>query len=175
MRVHPVAFVIGLLLGFALSQTPEFAQQYRQRLGGALDELQRIVQQFDQDSRRAGYDQTSALRLMAGNPEQVVRDQASRMDEVITRYGRLRAQEEAFRTGGSFARLAAFVVDFDRPLVQRTLQAYEPAVPVTTEGVLLAGGGFLLAYLLLPIFGESWRRRRRLRAKLRGSMADKAT
>ena len=31
MRVHPVAFVIGLLLGFALSQTPEFAQQYRQR------------------------------------------------------------------------------------------------------------------------------------------------
>ncbi len=45
MRVHPVAFVIGLLLGFALSQTPEFAQQYSQRLGGALDELQRIVQQ----------------------------------------------------------------------------------------------------------------------------------
>ena len=108
---------------------------------------------------------------MSGNPEQVVRDQASRMEEVITRYGRLRAQLEAFRTGGPFARLSAFVVDFDRPLVQRTLQAYEPAVPITTEGVLLAAGGFLLAYLLLPIFGESWRRRRRLRAKLRSSMA----
>jgi hypothetical protein len=39
---------------------------------------------------------------------------------------------------------------------------------------LLAGSGFLLAYLLLPIFGESWRRRRRLRAKLRGSMANNA-
>jgi hypothetical protein len=171
MRVHPVAFVIGLLLGFVLSQTPEFAQQYRQRLGGALDELQRIVQQFDNDSRRAGYDRSAALQLMAGNPERVVRDQASRMEEVITRYGRLRLQEEAFRTGGSFARLAAFVLDFDRPLVQRTLQNYEPAVPVTPEGLLLAGSGFLLAYLLLPIFGESWRRRRRLRAKLRGSMA----
>ncbi len=102
MRVHPVAFVIGLLLGFALSQTPEFAQQYRQRLGGAVDELQRIVQQFDDDSRRAGYDRTSALRLMAGNPEQIVRDQASRMEDLITRYGRLRAQEEAFRNGGPF-------------------------------------------------------------------------
>jgi hypothetical protein len=171
MRVHPVAFVIGLLLGFTLSQTPEFAQQYRQRLGGAVDELQRIVQQFDEDSRRAGYDRSSALQLMAGNPEQVVRDQAHRMEEVVTRYRRLRAQEEAFRTGGPFARLSTFVVDFDRPLVQRTLQNYEPAVPVTTEGLLLAGGGFLLAYLLLPIFGEAWRRRRRLRAKLRGSMA----
>src|SRR6478736_2228910 len=163
MRVHPVAFVIGLLLGFVLSQTPEFAQQYRQRLGGAVDELQRIVQQFDDDSRRAGYDRTSALRLMAGNPEQIVRDQASRMADLITRYGRLRAQEEAFRRGGPFGRLSTFLVDFDRPLV-----------PVTTEGLLLAGSGFLLAYLLLPIFGESWRRRRRLRAKLRGSMANNA-
>src|SRR5262245_46982052 len=171
MRVHPVAFVIGLLLGFMLSQTHETAHHERQRLGGAVDELQRIVQQFDEDSRRAGYDRSSALRLMAGNSEQIVRDQASRMGEVITRYGHLRAQEEAFRTGGPFARLSAFVLDFDRPLVQRTLQAYEPAVPVTPEGLLLAGGGFLLAYLLLPIFGESWRRRRRLRAKLRSSMA----
>jgi hypothetical protein len=172
MRVHPVAFVIGLLLGFVLSQTPEFAQQYRQRLGGALDELRRIVQQFDDDSRRSGYDRTGALRVVAGNSEQLVRDQAKRMEEVITRYDRLRAQDEAFRSGSPFGRLSAFVVDFDRPLVQRTLQAYEPAVPVTTEGLLLAGGGFLLAYLLLPIFGESWRRRRRLRAKLRGSMAE---
>ena len=49
MRVHPVAFVIGLLLGFVLSQTPEFAQQYRQRLGGAVDELQR---RRDQLSRK---------------------------------------------------------------------------------------------------------------------------
>ena len=170
MRAHPVAFVMGLVFGFVLSQTPEFAQQYRQRLGGAIDELQRIIQQFDEDSRRSGYDRTAALRLMENNREQLVRDQASRMEELITRYGRLRAQEEAFRNGGPFARLSAFVVDFDRPLVQRTLQAYEPAVPVTTEGVLLAGGGFLLAYLLLPIFGESWRKRRRLRAKLRGSM-----
>src|SRR5215510_15039502 len=145
------------------------AQQYRQRLGGAVDELQRIVQQFDEDSRRAGYDRSSALRLMAGNPEQIVRNQASRMEEVITRYGRLRAQDEAFRTGGSFARLSAFVMDFDRPLVQRTLQAYEPAVPVTTEGFLLAGGGFLLAYLLLPIFGESWRAARQA-ARLDGKI-----
>src|SRR5262245_66055563 len=108
---------------------------------------------------------------MAVNYEQFALEQTSRISDVIARYAHLRAQEEAFRTGGPFARLSAFVLDFDRPLVQRTLQAYEPAVPVTPEGLLLGGGGFLLAYLLLPIFGESWRRRRRLRAKLRSSMA----
>ena len=170
MRAHPVAFVMGLVFGCALSQAPEFAQQYRQRLGGAVDELARIIQQFDEDSRRSGYDRTAALRLMENNREQLVRDQASRMEEVVARHDRLLAQENAFRNGGSFVRISAFILNFDRPLVQRTIVAYEPAVPVTTEGVLLAGGGFLAAYLLLPAFGESWRRRRALRAKLRSSM-----
>jgi hypothetical protein len=170
MRAHPVAFVMGLVFGFVLSQAPEFAQQYRQRLGGAVDELQRIIQQFDEDSRRSGYDRMAALRLMANNKEQLVRDQAGRMEEVIARHDRLRAQEIAFRNGGPFVRISAFILNFDRPLVERTVVAYEPAVPVTTEGLLLAGGGFLAAYLLLPAFGESWRRRRALRAKLRSSM-----
>ena len=170
MRAHPVAFVMGLLVGFALSQAPEFAQQYRQRLGGAIGELQRIIQQFDEDSRRSGYDRTAALRLMARNSEQLIRDQAGRMEETIARHDRLRAQESAFRNGGPFARISAFILNFDRPLAQGTVLAYEPAVPMTTEGLLLAGGGFLAAYLLLPAFGESWRRRRQLRAKLRDSM-----
>src|SRR4030095_10126962 len=96
MRAHPVAFVMGLVFGSVLSQAPEFAQPYRQRLGGGVDELARIIQQFDQDSRRSGYDRTAALRLMARNNEQLIRDQANRMEETIARHDRLRAQETAF-------------------------------------------------------------------------------
>jgi len=170
MRARPLSFLIGLALGFVLSQAPEFGQQYRQRLGGAIDELRRIIQQFDEDSRRAGHDRAAALRVMTISAEQIIRDQATRMQELIARHGRLREQEEAFRNGGPFARMTALVVSFDRALVARTLQAYEPAVPVTTEGLLLAGGGFVFAYILLPALLEPWRRRRRLRAKLRASM-----
>jgi len=147
MRAHPVAFVVSLVVGFALSQAPELAHQYQQHLDAAIGELQRAVQQ-------PGY----------------ARDQASSMDEVIARQGRLRAQENAFREGGAFVRISAFILNFDQPLVQRTVLAYQPAIPLTAEGLLLAGGGFLAAYLLLPAFGESWRRRRQLRAKLRASI-----
>src|SRR4029453_9774842 len=121
MRAHPVAFVMGFVFGFVLSQAPEFAQQYRQRLGGAADELQRIIQQFDEDSRRSGYDRTAALRLMARNNEQLIRDQANRMEETIARHDRLRAQDHAFRNGGSFVRISAFILNFDRPLAQGTV------------------------------------------------------
>jgi hypothetical protein len=163
MLAHPFAFVIALAMGFALSQAPEFAQQYRQRLGGAVDELRSIVLRFDEDSRRSGYDRSSALRLMANNSERLVRDQGGRMEDTIARYDRLRQQQEDFRTGGAFVRLGSFLRNFDRPLVQRTFESYEPAVPVTTEGFLLAGGGFFVSYFLLLGVAAGWRRRRRLR------------
>jgi Protein of unknown function (DUF2937) len=163
MLAHPFAFVVALALGFALSQAPEFAQQYRQRLGGAIDELRRIVLQFDEDSRRSGHDRSAALRLMENNPERLVRDQAGRMEDNIARYDRLRQQQEDFTNGGAFVRLGSFVRNFDRPLVQRTFESYEPAVPATTEGFLLAGGGFFVSYVLLLGVGAVWRRRRRPR------------
>jgi hypothetical protein len=42
MLVGRLALFFGLLLAVAASQIPEYAQQYRQRLGGAIDELQTI-------------------------------------------------------------------------------------------------------------------------------------
>jgi hypothetical protein len=166
--VAPVIFAIALAPALVLSQAPEFMQQYRQRLGGAIDELQRIVRQFDEDSQRSGYDRAAALRLMAGNSEQLVRDQARRMEENIARFNRLRAQQDAFSRGGSFVRLASFISNFDPPLAQRTIAAYEPAVPVTVEGLLLAIGGFLIPYFLLSKAAQA--RRRRLRTQPRGSV-----
>ena len=44
-RIAAVGF--GVLGGFLASQGPEFSQQYRQRLGGAIDELNRVVARFD--------------------------------------------------------------------------------------------------------------------------------
>lgn len=161
MLARPIALIVGLAIGFLLSQLPEFAQQYRQRLGGAVDELQRIVQQFDEDSLRSGYDRAAALRVMSANPERLIRDQAGRMNDTLSRYARLREQEEAFRSGGPFVRLVSFVQNFDRPLVERTYDAFEPAVPVTAEGVLLAGGGFVAGYSIVLIVAALFRGRRR--------------
>jgi len=45
------------------------------------------------------------------------------------------------------------------------IKAYEPAMPVTLEGLLLAGGGFLVGYFVVRGATELWRRRRRLRAQ----------
>jgi len=44
MLARRLAVAIALIAGL------EFAQQYRQRIGGALDELRRIVAEFDAEA-----------------------------------------------------------------------------------------------------------------------------
>jgi hypothetical protein len=52
--VRRLALAIGLIAGLLGSQGPEFSQQYRQRIGGALNELKRIVTEFDDEAAREG-------------------------------------------------------------------------------------------------------------------------
>src|SRR3977135_4408979 len=123
MLAHAFITLTSLVSALLFSQVPGFMQQYNQRLGGAVDELTRIVSHFDEDARRSGYDRPAALQLMAKNPERLVRDQAVRIDENVTRLHRLREQQETFRNAGSFFRLASFVRNYDPPLADRTYQA----------------------------------------------------
>jgi len=163
MFFRAVAFVLALIAGLVSSQVPEFAQQYRQRLGGAIDELAQIITHFDEDAARSGYDRAGALALMSRNDERLVRDQAGRMRENIERHGRLVEQQQAFTQSGLFGRLVVFVEDFDRPLVESAMHDFEPAVPTTIEGIAFTGGGFILIYLLLHGFRFLFRRPRRSR------------
>jgi hypothetical protein len=50
-----ILVAISVVFAALFGQAPEFAQQYAQRLGGAIDELDRIVRHFDEDSRRSGW------------------------------------------------------------------------------------------------------------------------
>ena len=61
---------VGALAGLALfSQAPEFAQQYRQRIGGAVDELRIVVADFDRDAATSQMTRDEALDELTGSGE----------------------------------------------------------------------------------------------------------
>jgi hypothetical protein len=70
-----VAMALGLAGGLSASQGPEFAQQYRQRLGGAIDELRRVVARFESDARAVGETRDGALRRLGANADELARRQ----------------------------------------------------------------------------------------------------
>ncbi len=158
--------------GVVASQAPEFAQQYRQRLGGAVDELSRIVADFDRDAATAGLDRQRAIGSMVSDDAQLVRLRGASMAASVERYERLKGQQAAFEASGAFGRIEAVFAAPDPELVDATWSVFEPAVPTTPAGVVTAGAGFLAVYFLAG-FGRlatvPFRRLRRMRA--RGELA----
>ncbi|MEO0388953.1 MAG: DUF2937 family protein, partial [Pseudomonadota bacterium] len=85
-----LALLAGLAGGALTSQLPEYAQQYTQRLGGAADELARVVADFDASAAAVGLSRDAALAELQGTAF-LARRQAD-MRRTIAREDRLTAQ-----------------------------------------------------------------------------------
>jgi len=161
MIMRRLALGFGLFCGVIASQAPEFAQQYRQRLGGALDELTSIVEQFSSEAKSAGLETKDAIAhdLLAIGLQS--RDRGRSMEQTFARHARLDDQQKRMREAGPFARLIVLAETYDPRIAQRAWGDFEPAVPTTPEGFVTAGAGALLGYGFLRLVGAPFRRRRR--------------
>ena len=153
-----MAVAVGLLGGVAASQGPEFAQQYRQRLGGAIDELRRVVQRFDADAGANGQSREGAVDRLRTNPDNLVSRQGDAMRANIERLERLEQYRQAFIDAGPFQRLVVLARDGDLDLMEATYRDFEPALPTTQEGVVAAGVGFAGGWGLTLLLGAFFRR-----------------
>jgi hypothetical protein len=165
-----IARVTALLLGVfgavAASQLPEYSQQYRQRIGGAIDELGRIVARFDADAKAAGLSRAAALDRLNANAEDVARRQAGAAAENIRRLDYLARHQARLAETGSFRRVASVLMSGDTEIMRRTLAHYEPAVPTTAEGLTFAAFGFFVGWLTFAggrAGVQRWRKRRPIR------------
>jgi len=158
--IRTFALIGGLAGAIALSQFPEFSQQYLQRLSGARTELKEITTAFDATAKTAGFTREEALENMAGSDFQT--DLRTQMRNNFSRYDRLDSAYTALKDSTPLMRLAKVWHFRDTELVKDTWDEFRPAVPVTADGLLCAGiglvGGWLLVSLLLGAFLRPFRR-----------------
>jgi hypothetical protein len=105
MLARRLALAIAVLAGLIGSQAPEFAQQYRQRLGGALEELNRIVSEFDSEVQRQNLSRAEALKRLEDNTDPLARERGDDMDKAIERAAHLNEQIQAMNLAGAYASL----------------------------------------------------------------------
>ena len=91
--IFPV--LLGLIGGALGSQLPEFSQQYRQRLGGALGEIERIVTEFDRDATGSGLSRDQALAQYATANNEFLNAQGKSVTSTLARRDKLQKQSEA--------------------------------------------------------------------------------
>ena len=139
MLARRLALAIAVLAGLIGSQGPEFAQQYRQRLGGALEELNRIVSEFDAEAQRQNLTRAEGLKRLEDDADPLARERGEDMGKAIDRAERLNDQIRAMNSAGPLMRLYVAATSFDPEIARSTLDNYEPAEPLSL-GALIAGG-----------------------------------
>jgi hypothetical protein len=144
----------GLALGFGFAQFPEYAQQYEQRLGGAVDELRIIVDDFDRGAAAFGLSREEALMRYAISPDEFIIDRGLSMRQTLARYERLRTDLAELQQAGPVQRLQHLPRYLDSDVGTRALENFQPGVPATAEALAWGMMGTAIGYVLLyPFFG----------------------
>jgi hypothetical protein len=164
MLFRRFVLAVSLLFGVISSQIPEFAQQYRQRLGGAIDELNRMMAQFDAEAAEQGLSRPSAINRLKSDRDALIAQRGAAMDEDEVRLQRLNRERGDLIAAGPIRRLFVFIRDFDPRIAANTLHDFEPAVPTTTEGFIAAAIGCFFGGGLLHLLAWPIKRRARLKA-----------
>ena len=149
-----LSIVGGLALGFGFAQFPEYAQQYEQRLGGAVDELRIIVDDFDRGAAEFGLSREDALLRYALSPDEFIVDRGLSMRQTLARYERLSADLWQLQQAGPIQRAQLLPSYLDSDVGARALENFEPGVPATSEALVWGLLGSVVGYMLLyPFFG----------------------
>ena len=154
-------YAAALMMAVGASQFPEFVQQYRQRLGGAIEELGRVVNEFDRDATNSGMSRSQALDLHQQSTEPLFQARGRSMRTTIERYETLLRQKEDFAESPPLTQPLVLAYS-DQATFRGVWHDFRPAVPTTTDGLIWAALGFLLgaaaAYLIAAVLSMGWRR-----------------
>lgn len=159
MLFRRVAAAVGLVVAALASQAPEYTQQYRQRLGGAIDELQAMITRFDSEAADQSLTRDQGIARLKDNGDPLAQGRGAALDEAVVRADRLTRQRDAFRTAGPISQYAILMERFDPGLARRTVGDYQPAAPLTLAGLVAAMLGFVAGWLGTHVAAVPFRRR----------------
>ncbi|MDC7744505.1 MULTISPECIES: DUF2937 family protein [Rhizobium] len=154
-----IAIVAGLAGGTVFSQAPEFAQQYRQRIGGAVDELRVIVEDFNRQAADHHLDRQQALTAYAQSSDDFLRDRGVSMQSTISRYETLLSQQLKLGTAAPVAKPFVLLLgNADDVVFANTWRDFVPGVPVSFAGLVWGAIGFAGGWVVTVLLGLGARR-----------------
>ena len=157
MMGRVLTLILALVGAGLFSQAPEFAQQYRQALGVAVGELEVIVRDFDAASARAGLTRQEALAQYRVPDNSFLTERGTQLGATLTRYETLSAQALALESAGPIERILLIARDPDPTIVAGARDRFEPAIPLTLAGGLMAAFGWLAGWLAGRVGGAGVR------------------
>jgi hypothetical protein len=140
---------IVLLAAFLVAGcVPGFIAQYRQRLGGALDQVLKDLAPFREIASRfhgGSLDKLIEHHVFSSDP--TFQAEGNAIQAMVRSLERLRAAVQALDTD-LFHQIWVLLRRTDPQVAKATWIAYEPAVGFSVDGMLFAGAAALLIWML---------------------------
>jgi hypothetical protein len=157
--LRAVHIVFALLCAAAMSQFPAFHQQYLQRLGGTLDELNRQIDGLDQRAAEQGMDRFDYIRRFQANEDSLVRGEGDAMLATVARRERVAEALKRLRDAPWYMMLVEVAFHLEPDVAANTAKDFVPAVPLSLAGGAHAFLGLLIGWLLPPTVRSFFPRR----------------
>lgn len=148
------AIALAVLVGFAVSQVPRFIQEYEQRLGGALQEATRQLDEFRRNAEAAGLSFNEYQARHLDSSDTALRATGRTIQGSVARVADLREQAQHLADATKFSKPVVLVRAYDASLLRATWQRFE--ITATFDPIFgligLALGWLLngLLWLLVP-------------------------
>lgn len=143
-------FCVFGAIGFA--QTPEFIQQYLQRLGGHVDEARRQVEQFRHAAEQSGVTLDRLIAQTNANSDAAVAKLGGVMTDASVRLQSLESAQTAITQASAWERPFVFARHMDSDIAHATWNVFRPALPTTAEGLVYGMVGMLVILFVYHLF-----------------------
>ena len=155
MFLRAILLVLGLGGAGLAAQFPAYAQQYIQRLGGAVDALHQVVADFDASAAALDLTRAEALAQMQGNAFLLAR----RMDmqRTFARHAKLAQDLRVLQGQGPFMQAYSGARLTDPEIARAALAAFQPALPLTFATLVFGFCGFATVTVALAAVGQGLR------------------
>ena len=155
----------ALVGGATVAQFPEFFQQYLQRLGGRLDLARERVQEISIDAASQGIEVTAYIDLFTASPVHV--QEGRRMAQSIDEATRLQEAHDALTSAAAWEALPRMLHHLDLGIAGQTANAFQPALPISTAGILYACIGGLVGLLVAVTTRSGFRKIKQIRPSIK--------
>lgn len=131
-----LVLVAGVLVGGCI---PGFIWQYRQRVGGHLDQVTQDLLPFQEIARRYhGGDIQALVTHHLASPDPSFQAEGHAIQDMLDSFARLQAMMEAL-TGSVWQQVTFLMTHFDREIGTATWQQYVPSFSFDLPSLVVAG------------------------------------
>ncbi len=140
-----MAMLVALVVAVAASQVPAFVQQYEQRLGGALQEAQRQLGQFEGNAAAAGLSFNDYLRHLTQSSDPAVARTGDTVAGVARRVAELGAEAQALAAASHLMKPVVLAGRYDPDLLAGAWRQFQLTLLLDPEFAVV---GLVLGWLL---------------------------